>query len=336
MLLGDLMGRGSSSYGVYPGAIHPIFTISKIKLFLLANIASFFKGFTDRDTLLHLRVPFSYYLLPVFLVGISQASNIHAISLVVVFIAQHLFIYPASNIYNSYMDKDTGSIGGLEYPPPVTVQMYHVSIVLDGAGLLLCLIAGWQHALLMAGYIAFSKSYSWYGIRLKKYALWGWLSVMFFQGGYTFMQGHMATENFVSIAWFNAKNLECMLFASLIIGGSYPLTQVYQHGEDGERGDHTISYKLGVRGTFIFTSVFFAIGTLLAFHYFTTYYSIIHFLIFLGGLSPVAAYFSWWFLRVVKDPSQANYRYAMLMNKVSATCMIICFSIIAFINHTVA
>jgi hypothetical protein len=73
----------------------------------------------DKDTILHLRIPFSIYLFPVFWFGISQSLNIHAIDVLIVGIVLHLFIYPASNLYNSYMDKDTGSIGGLEHPPPI-------------------------------------------------------------------------------------------------------------------------------------------------------------------------------------------------------------------------
>lgn len=296
------------------------------------KVRAAFAALSDRNTLLLLRVPFSYYLFPVFLFGISQATNIHAIKLFIVLIAQHFFIYPGSNIYNSYMDKDEGAIGGLEKPPPVTKEMYYVSMIFDIAGLLLCSLAGWGLVLVMLGYIGFSKSYSWYGIRLKKYPVLGWLSVMFFQGGYTFMQGNMAATDMVSMAWFTPQHVEGMLFASLIIGGSYPLTQVYQHEEDGERGDYTISYKLGIKGTFIFTSIFFTAGALVALHYFITYYSATQFIIFFVCLTPVAAYFSNWFLKTLKDNANADYKHAMFMNKISATCMIVCFMIITYLN----
>ena len=290
---------------------------------------------TDRDTWLHLRIPFSYYLLPVFLFGISQALNIHAINILIVAIAQHLFIYPASNSYNSYMDKDEGAIGGIEHPPPVTRNMYYMSILFDVAGLLVCSLAGWRNVLLMMGYIAFSKSYSWMGIRLKKYAFAGWLSVMFFQGGYTFIQAHLAaTDNFCG-CWFNAQNLECVLFASLIIGGSYPLTQIYQHEEDGERGDHTISYRLGVKGTFIFSTIFFLAGATVAFHYFTHYFSMAQFLVFAACTLPLTAYFSYWFYISMRDQSNVDYKHAMWMNKISANCMIVCFIIILLMNQGV-
>ena len=286
----------------------------------------------DQDTLLHLRVPFSYFLLPIFFFGVSQAPSIHVVNTLIVFIALHLFIYPGSNSYNSYMDKDTGSIGGLKNPPPATRKLYYASIIVDCAGLLLCALSGWRNMLIMAGYIGFSKAYSWDGIRMKKRTYSGWASVIFFQGGYTFMLANMAATG-ASIAWFTSRNIECMLFASLIIGGSYPLTQIYQHEEDSLRGDYTISYRLGITGTFIFTSVLFSLGAIVALHYFTTYYSLTQFFIFLCCTIPIIIYFANWFSKTMHDKSFADYAHAMLMNKISSTCMIICFIIILILNH---
>jgi 1,4-dihydroxy-2-naphthoate octaprenyltransferase len=286
----------------------------------------------DRDTILHLRIPFSFYLLPVFLFGLSQAHSFHLANTLIVFIALHLFIYPGSNSYNSYMDNDTGSIGGLEKPPPVTKKLYYASIIIDIAGLLLCALSGWQNAMVMAGYVGFSKAYSWHGIRLKKYPYLSWASVMFFQGGYTYMLANMAAENQVALSWFTSKNLECMLFASLIIGGSYPLTQIYQHEEDGLRGDYTISYRLGVVGTFVFTTILFVSGAIVALHYFTAYYSISQFIVFICCIVPVIIYFLSWFRQAALNNALADYTHAMLMNKVSSFCMVICFLIILWLN----
>jgi 1,4-dihydroxy-2-naphthoate octaprenyltransferase len=288
----------------------------------------------DRDTVLHLRVPFSFFLLPVFVFGISQAPVIDLYTTSIIFIAIHLLIYPGSNVYNSYMDKDEGSIGGLRNPPPVTRRLYYASIVCDIAGLLLAGLAGWKYPLIISGYVAFSKSYSWTGIRVKKYPYLGWTSVMFFQGGYTYMMANMAATKHIDLSWFTAQNLECMLIASLLIGGSYPLTQIYQHEEDGRRGDHTISYRLGIKGTFIFTSVLFLCGALVTLHYFCHYYTINYFLIFLACLLPVVIYFSYWFIKSMKDKSFADYSHAMLMNKIASACMTVCFVIILVINQT--
>lgn len=292
-----------------------------------------FRTLFDRDTILHLRLPFSFFLLPVFVFGISQASNIHAINTVIVFIALHFFIYPGSNIYNSYMDKDTGSIGGLKNPPPVTTRLYYASIVMDVAGLLICLLSGWQNMLLMAGYVAFSKAYSWHGIRLKKYPYLGWLMVAFFQGGYTFLLANMAAENTFGREWFTTAHFVGMLIATLLIGAYYPLTQIYQHEEDSIRGDYTISYKLGVNGTFIFAAVLFAAGFFAAYMYFGAYYSLAHFWIFGACIVPILFYFLYWFAKTIKNQKFADYNHAMLMTLVSSVCMVTCFTVILIYNY---
>jgi 1,4-dihydroxy-2-naphthoate octaprenyltransferase len=294
-----------------------------------ANIISIF----DRDTFLHLRLPFSIYLLPVFSFGISQALNYHTIDLVIVFIALHFFIYPGSNIYNSYMDNDTGSIGGLKNPPPVTRKLYYASIVTDITGLLLCSLAGWANMLVMSGYVAFSKAYSWRSIRLKKYALLGWIMVAFFQGGYTYMLANMAASGDISLSWFTPANRECMVIATLLIGAYYPLTQIYQHEDDSRNGDFTISYRLGIIGTFLFSACLFLCGSALCYHYFVSYYSIVQFYIFLACTAPILIYFLYWFTITMKDRRYADYDHAMLMTKISSACMTICFTIIWFINN---
>lgn len=286
----------------------------------------------DRDTRIHLRLPFSYYLLPVFCFGLSQASPIYVTNTVIVFIALHVFIYPGSNIYNSYMDNDTGSIGGIKNPPPVTPKLYYASIIFDSIGLLLCLLTGWENTLIMLGYIGFSKGYSWHGIRFKKYTYGGWLSVAFFQGGYTFLLSNMAAEDLFNATWFTSRNIECMIVASVLLGGSYPLTQIYQHKQDSESGDMTISRRLGVKGTFIFSGLSFFTGAMILLHYFYTYYMLTQFYIFIACLSPVIIYFNTWFIRSMKDSKHVNYENTMMMNRISATCMIICFSILLYLN----
>jgi 1,4-dihydroxy-2-naphthoate octaprenyltransferase len=70
--------------------------------------------------------------MPVFLFAIclENAENLE-ISLLLLFLILHLLVYPASNAYNSYMDRDEGSIGGLKHPPKVTRSLFYVSLMLD-------------------------------------------------------------------------------------------------------------------------------------------------------------------------------------------------------------
>ncbi|MDB5281108.1 MAG: hypothetical protein JWO06_183, partial [Bacteroidota bacterium] len=201
------------------------------------------------------------------------------------------------------------------------------------AGLLLCFIINIWLPLLMLLYVLVSKAYSWKKIRLKKYAVLSWLVVIIFQGAYTFLMVNMCCENRFNPDWFDPKNIQCMMLASLLIGGFYPLTQIYQHEEDSARGDHTISYKLGVLGTFIFSASLFIIGTALAFYYFINFYSLQHFLLFNICLLPVTAYFLYWFAITLRNRAFADFKHSMRMTIVSSLCMIVCFTVIYFLNH---
>jgi 1,4-dihydroxy-2-naphthoate octaprenyltransferase len=287
----------------------------------------------DRDTILHLRIPFSLFLFPIFCFAISQASALHWMNILVVFISLHFFIYPGSNVYNSYMDNDTGSIGGLKNPPPATVKLYYASIIMDTTGLILCLLVNVRLALTMLVFVAVSKAYSWRGIRIKKYGVLSWLVIVVFQGGFTFMLVNMSAENAFNMQWFSQKNIVCMSIASLLIGGFYPLTQIYQHEEDSERGDFTISYRLGIIGTFIFTAVLFIAANGIAFYYFNDFYGIRHFFLFNLCLLPVTAYFLYWFIVTLKDRSKADYDHSARMTVISSLSMIVCFVVIFFLNH---
>ena len=84
-----------------------------------------------KDAIKHLRLHFSLLLMPVFLFALSQTSITlygqtfypPTFGVLVTFIILHLLVYPASNVFNSYYDRDTGSVGGLKNPPPTNVKM---------------------------------------------------------------------------------------------------------------------------------------------------------------------------------------------------------------------
>ncbi len=51
------------------------------------------------------------------------------------FVILHLCLYTASNSFNSYYDRDTGPIGGVEHPPMPTRELLHWSLGLDALGI---------------------------------------------------------------------------------------------------------------------------------------------------------------------------------------------------------
>lgn len=283
-----------------------------------------------KSTFLHLRFPFSFYLLPVFIFGVAVSQPTDWGRLGLVFFILHFLLYPASNGYNSYFDRDEGSIGGLEHPPATTKDLYKWALILDGLAVLLGLLISWPFALMLLVYGLVSKAYSHPLVRLKKRPVLGWLAVGVFQGYFTFLMtvygvSDMELKGLLDWSW------QCpALLSTLLLLGSYPMTQIYQHDEDRERGDFTLSLRLGVRGTFYFTGLFFMAASLGFFFYFKSAYTVQLALTFMGMLFPVVVYFMVWFSRVYQDASQADFRHTMRLNFISATMLNLFFLILAF------
>lgn len=279
----------------------------------------------SKSTLLHLRFPFSFFLMPVFCFAASIAFSGDWLRLCLTFGILHLLVYPASNGYNSYYDKDEESIGGLEKPPQVSKQLLHVSLLMDGFALLLSLFVSVWFALGVLLYGLVSKAYSNDAIRLKKMPWLGWLTVGFFQGAFTFFIVYQGITLVNITQLLEGKILWAALLSTVLLLGSYPMTQVYQHEEDARRGDLTISRMLGIRGTFLFTGITFTLATAGYVSYFNYYFSFSIALLFVAILSPVVLFFGWWFWQVLSDSSQANFKNTMRLNLYSAICMNVFF-----------
>ena len=233
-----------------------------------------------------------------------------------VFIILHLLVYPASNGYNSYMDRDTGSIGGIKNPLPPTKQLFYVTIIMDVSAIAISLLITLLFALGIFLYILASRAYSWRSIRLKKYPVIGYLTVIIFQGAITFFLAYHGSEGNHTV---NVPVI-AMIAASLLIGGFYPLTQIYQHEDDMKDGVQTISYKLGYRGTFVFTGIIYVMAfTMLAVQFFSNL-EWDRFLLLQIFMLPVLVYFFIWFSKVLKNTNEANFTNTMRMNLLASAC----------------
>ena len=274
------------------------------------------------STLLHLRFSFSYFLLPVYLFSLGISPNFNESRLLWSFVIIHLLLYPASNGFNSYFDKDEKSIGGLKNPPPVNIGLYYVSLLLDLAAVILALIKiSFLFSMMVLIYGLISKAYSHPSIRLKKSPITGWLTVGVFQGCFAFMMCYVGINNFEIENLLHARIIIPALLTSVMLLGNYPMTQVYQHEEDAKHGDKTMSMMLGIRGTFIFVQVVFAIATVGFILYFNSFFSSAFSFAFLIAMAPVVLFFMIWFFQVWKNTSKADYSKTMWLNFISATCL---------------
>jgi len=143
---------------------------------------------------------------------------------------------------NSVYDRDDGDIGYLDNPPPIPRHLLAVSLTFLLAGWLVAATLGAQFLAAYTACLVMSLLYSVPPIRAKARAGFDVLINAGGFGGLTVFAGWAALDRpltppivAVALGFF-------FLFVAF-----YPLTQIYQMGEDRARGDKTLALALGKR-----------------------------------------------------------------------------------------
>jgi 1,4-dihydroxy-2-naphthoate octaprenyltransferase len=286
----------------------------------------------ERSTVQLLRLPFSIFLMPVYCFALSQVTPRDWGRALLVFVILHLLVYPASNGYNSYMDRDTDPIGGLKHPLQPTRQLFVVTLGMDIGAVLLGLVISWYFAAGLLIYVLASRAYSYRGIRLKKYPITGWLTVVSCQGALVFFLVYQGSHPLSAGAESLQAPIEGMIVSSLLLGGFYPLTQIYQFEADRRDGVRTLSMILGYRGSFVFTGILYIVAFFILAHYFLSTLQDKEFYVLATCMLPVVVYFLVWAVRVWKDPSQASYANSIRMNLLGSICLNVGFILVLIMS----
>jgi 1,4-dihydroxy-2-naphthoate polyprenyltransferase len=275
----------------------------------------------QKSTIQLLRFHFSFFLMPLYWFALSQTPSINWKDALLIFIVLHALVYPSSNGYNSYMDKDETAIGGIEKPLPPTKQLFFITIFMDVLAVIISLLVSVYFALGIVLYILASRAYSYRGIRLKKYPVIGYLTVVVFQGALTFWLVYYGASVEKSLY----VPIATIAGAALLIGGFYPLTQIYQHEADKKDGVTTISSLLGYRGTFIFTAIIYTFAFSLLAYWFIATLQQIKFIVLQVFFIPVLLYFFAWAKKVWNNTTEANFKNTMQMNLRASICTNLAF-----------
>ncbi len=275
-----------------------------------------------------LRFPFSFFLMPVFWFALSIQTTIDWYKTALIFFILHVLVYPSSNGYNSYMDRDQGSIGGIEKPPEPLKELFYVSVVMDLIAVLAAFFVGTLTACLLSIYIIFSRLYSYRGIRLKQYPIIGYLTVVLNQGTLVFALVFMGVGSSEIL-----PPLLPLVASAFLIGGFYPITQIYQHTADKADGVSTISLLLGKRGTFIFCGIIYSIAFTLLFLYFTSINQLGLFFTLQIFFIPVIIYFLIWSIEVWSDERKADFVRTMRMNWIASIASNLGFIILLILKY---
>lgn len=279
----------------------------------------------------HLRLPFSWFLLPAFLMGLLAVPEVDAARTWGLFFVLHLLIYPSSNAFNSLQDQDEGPIGGMAQPPQAPAVLRPISLGLDALALAIGFGQHWALGLGLLAYILASRAYSYRPIRLKKHPWAGFFTVLIFQGPWVMLL--VALFSVPVFDWQLAAAPGALYLASaLVLGGSYPLTQIYQHEADRRDGVLSLSALLGIEGTFRFCAVAFALGGPALLWPLWQEGRLTALLLLAVALLPVLAYFFWWWKQAQADAAAANFKNTMRMNMLASSCLNLALGLILLLD----
>jgi 4-hydroxybenzoate polyprenyltransferase len=247
----------------------------------------------------HVRFGFSLMLMPAFLLSVAMIGHINP-DIVALFGILHLLIYPASNGYNSFFDRDTGAIGGLAVPPPVNRYLPMLVQSFDVLALGLTAILFVEILPAMVVYVFASRAYSYHKIRLKALPWLSFIMVGAFQGVLVYAMVDKLSNRPLFL-WAEAL----VVFFYLL--GSYPITQAYQIEEDISRGDSTVASVVGIKGSLLLTGLLFALyqGVCL-------WVGLPEVFILLGCGFPVVVVFFWGCFRYVRH-GEMGYPFVRLL-----------------------
>lgn len=279
----------------------------------------------------HLRLPFSWFLLPAFLMGMLVVPEVDPKHFWLLFLVLHVLVYPSSNAFNSLQDQDEGPIGGMEHPPKAPAILRPISLGLD---ILALTIGFWQHWALGIGLLAYilaSRAYSYRPIRLKRHPWAGFFTVLFFQGPWVILLVALFVPT--EFQW-DAVGQPGLLYlaAALVLGGSYPLTQIYQHEADRKDGVLSLSALLGIKGTFRFCAIAFMLGGPALLFPLWQAGRTTALLLLASALLPVLLYFFWWWRVTNRDVQAANFRNTMRMNLLASTALNLSLALILLLD----
>jgi len=273
-----------------------------------------------RTLVVHLRLHFQLLLAPVFLWGWLVAGGGLRWSVVLGFIAFHVFLYSGATAFNSYYDRDVGPVGGLERPPDVIPALLPFSLGVQAVGWLLAALVNLPFWLAYSVFVGLSVASSHPRNHWKAHTWTSLLVVGFGQGALAFAAAWAATRGGIGALW----SIDGALGASaavLLILALYPLTQLYQIDEDAARGDRTVAVVWGPARCFAFAIVCTVLGGLAMLAELARRYGLVDTLLVGAGLTIQAATIAR--LAHYLDRAQVldTYRRVMRLNALSASAL---------------
>lgn len=269
----------------------------------------------------------SFIHLPIFLFAISQSQNINWLDTALFFVMMFILVHPSIQMQVAYANMQLSKCDIAETEQGK--KLFKISTAMDGLAVIVsAIILSLEVGVGILTYLLLSKLNNSNPIRLKRYAILSWLLIMAIQGVLLFALTQYACGKIMLITNFLALQA-----SAFFVGFVFPLSQMYTQTNDANRGDLTISLRLGINGTFTLSLVMFLVAvSFMGLHFYNTKH-LFHFYLFLLFLSPVAAYFFWWKKNTKLQPLVANYTFTRLFIIINTVCMSLFSLLVIYLNH---
>jgi 4-hydroxybenzoate polyprenyltransferase len=209
--------------------------------------------------ILHLRLHYQFFILSGgYLLGGLIADQMNSAQYWLQFLNVHVLLFGGATAYNSFWDKDEGPIGGLKHPPKMTQWMHPASLLFMFTGWLWAAAVGWAYFLIFGISLLFFWLYSTPHARWKGKPRLSLVAIAVSTGLNSVLLGFWAAGGD-----FSPQILISAVGASLILLSLYPVSQIYQAGEDSSRGDRTFFITYGLTGVKRFFSSSFLTGSII-------------------------------------------------------------------------
>ncbi|MHB1278453.1 MAG: UbiA prenyltransferase family protein [Bacteroidia bacterium] len=269
-----------------------------------------------KETLILLRMPFSIFLLPVFLFAWSQLPTAKGEDIVAVFVLLHILVYPAANGYASGLEKKS---------TPTPRQLWWVVNGMDLLAILISFSISSLFAAQISGLILASRIYSNPVTRLNRFPVLNFFWMSFFYGFVVYWAVQTALGGTGSGYASFTEQLWAKWMVTALVGSMFLFTQLYQNELNKRDGIQTLSSLLGYQGSFALYALLFALADYSAWRHFQEYEAIRFFLVFQFFLFPLLLYGSYWFIQVKKNTLAADFDHATRMRLLTCLCLNLCF-----------
>ncbi len=205
---------------------------------------------------IHLRLHYQFFILSGgYLMGGLLVAEPDWVTFWFQFINVHVLLFGGATVFNSWHDKDEGPIGGLQNPPKMKKWMRDLSLILQFAGLLWALLAGYFYSGFYLLSILLFWLYSTPVARWKGRPLLSLLAIGISTGTNSLIMGALAAG-----AGPDALIIFAGIGTAFMILSLYPVSQIYQIADDRKRGDITFASEYGLDGVRWFNALTFILG----------------------------------------------------------------------------